>query len=113
MTDDGYSGVTIGNYCRAIKTLINDGLITRYRKIFLSCDSLGEYLDVVSEFCNQPDIKEQNEKWHNTLSAALRAYITFLVRHFDNTKPISVEHEQFKYLDILISQDILKILVHS
>ena len=62
MTDDGYSGVTIGNYCRAIKTLINDGLITRYRKIFLSCDSLGEYLDVVSEFCNQPDIKEQNEK---------------------------------------------------
>ena len=108
MTDDGYSGVTIGNYCRAIKTLINDGLITRYRKIFLSCDSLGEYLDVVSEFCNQPDIKEQNEKWHNTLSAALRAYITFLVKHFDNTQPISVEHEQFKYLDILISQDIFE-----
>ena len=108
MTDDGYSGVTIGNYCRAIKTLINDGLITRYRKIFLSCDSLGEYLDVVSEFCNQPDIKEQNEKWHNTLSAALRAYITFLVKHSDNTQPISVEHEQFKYLDILISQDIFE-----
>lgn len=106
MTDDGYSGVTIGNYCRAIKTLINDGLITRYRKIFLSCDSLGEYLDVVSEFCNQPDIKEQNEKWHNTLSAALRAYITFLVKHFDNTQPISVEHKQCEYLDILISQDI-------
>ena len=108
MTDDGYSGVTIGNYCRAIKTLINDGLITRYRKIFLSCDSLGEYLDVVSEFCNQPDIKEQNEKWHNTLSAALRAYITFLVKHFDNTQPTSVEHEQCEYLDILISQDIFE-----
>ena len=108
MTDDGYSGVTIGNYCRAIKTLINDGLITRYRKIFLSCDSLGEYLDVVSEFCNQPDIKEQNEKWHNTLSAALRAYITFLVKHFDNTQPISVEHKQCEYLDILISLDIFE-----
>lgn len=108
MTDDGYSGVTIGNYCRAIKTLINDGLITRYRKIFLSCDSLGEYLDVVSEFCNQPDIKEQNEKWHNTLSAALRAYITFLVKHFDNTQPTSVEHKQCEYLDILISQDIFE-----
>ena len=108
MTDDGYSGVTIGNYCRAIKTLINDGLITRYRKIFLSCDSLGEYLDVVSELCNQPDIKEQNEKWHNTLSAALRAYITFLVKRFDNTQPISVEHKQCEYLDILISQDIFE-----
>ena len=80
MTDDGYSGVTIGNYCRAIKTLINDGYITRYRKIFLSCDSLNEYLDIVSEFCNQPDIKEQNEKWHNLFSAALRAYISFLVK---------------------------------
>lgn len=106
MTDDGYSGVTIGNYCRAIKTLINDGLITHYRKIFLSCDSLGEYLDVVSEFCNQPDIKEQNEKWHNTLSAALRAYISFLVKHSDGAQPACAENERCEYLDILVNRDI-------
>ena len=106
MTDDGYSGVTIGNYCRAIKTLINDGHITRYRKIFLSCDSLSEYLDVVSEFCNQPDIKEQNEKWHNTLSAALRAYISFLVKHSDGAQSASTGNEQCEYLDIIVNRDI-------
>ena len=106
MTDDGYSGVTIGNYCRAIKTLINDGHITRYRKIFLSCDSLSEYLDVVSEFCNQPDIKEQNEKWHNTLSAALRAYISFLVKYSDGAQSASTGNEQCEYLDIIVNRDI-------
>lgn len=108
MTDDGYSGVTIGNYCRAIKTLINDGHITRYRKIFLSCDSLSEYLDVVSEFCNQPDIKEQNEKWHNTFSAALRAYINFLIKQTNTNEstPILGGTEMSGYLDILVNKDI-------
>ena len=108
MTDDGYSGVTIGNYCRAIKTLINDGHITRYRKIFLSCDGISEYLDVVSEFCNQPDIKEQNEKWHNILSAALRAYVSSLVkRTCDNeSEPIATETEMVNYLEILVNGDI-------
>ena len=110
MTDDGYSGVTIGNYCRAIKTLINDGHITRYRKIFLSCDNLSEYVDVVSEFCNQPDIKEQNEKWHNTLSAALRAYISFLIKqtYTNESTPISTEPGMVDYLDILVNRDIFE-----
>ena len=110
MTDDGYSGVTIGNYCRAIKTLLNDGHITRYRKIFLSCDSLNEYLDIVSEFCNQPDIKEQNEKWHNLLSAALRAYISFLVKqnYTKESTPIATETEMVDYLDILVNRDIFE-----
>lgn len=110
MTDDGYSGVTIGNYCRAIKTLINDGLITRYRKIFLSCDSLSEYLDIVSEFCNQPDIKEQNEKWHNMLSAALRAYISFLIKQTDTKEsaPIATGTDMVDYLDILVNRDIFE-----
>ena len=110
MNDDGYSDKTIGNYCRAIKTLINDGHITRYRKIFLSCDSLSEYLDIVSEFCNQPDIKEQNEKWHNLLSAALRAYISFLVKqnYTKESTPIAAETEIVDYLDILVNRDIFE-----
>ena len=112
MNDDGYSGVTIGNYCRAIKTLINDGHITRYRKIFLSCDSLSEYLDVVSEFCNQPDIKEQNEKWHNTLSAALRAYISFLIKQLKDgmftsptIEPVSIIPEDTEISSIIIADN--------
>ena len=108
MADDGYSGVTIGSYCRAIRTLINDGYITRYRKIFLSCDNLNEYSNIVSEFCNQSDIKEQNEKWHNTLSAALRAYISFLVKQSKGNEfsPTEIRYNSFDYLDFLANRDI-------
>lgn len=105
MTDDGYSGVTIGSYCRTIRTLISDGYISRYRKIFLSCDNLSEYTNVISEFCDQPDIKMLNEKWHHLLSAALRAYIGVLLGLSEN----NFQRDQAKdkdYLDILVNKDI-------
>lgn len=105
MTDDGYSGVTIGSYCRTIRTLISDGYISRYRKIFLSCDNLNEYTNVISEFCDQPDIKMLNVKWHHLLSAALRAYIGVLLGLSVN----NLQKEQTKdkdYLDILVNKDI-------
>ena len=109
MANDGYSAVTISNYCRAIRDLIKDGYITRYRKIFLSCDRLSEYTDAITEFCNQPEISERNAKWHNTLSAALRAYIGFLINYQSNeTLPsgIAVDIHTSNYLDVLISNDI-------
>ena len=109
MANDGYSVVTISNYCRAIRDLIKDGYITRYRKIFLSCDRLSEYKDVVTEFCNQPEISERNAKWHNTLSAALRAYISFLIKHQSNeahSPVITDDINTSNYLDALISKDI-------
>ncbi len=105
MTDNGYSGVTIGSYCRTIRTLIIDGYISRYRKIFLSCDNLNEYTNVISEFCDQPDIKMLNEKWHHLLSAALRAYIGVLLGLSEN----NLQRDQAKdkdYLDILVNKDI-------
>ena len=105
MTDDGYSGVTIGSYCRTIRTLISDGYISRHRKIFLSCDNLNEYTNVISEFCDQPDIKMLNVKWHHLLSAALRAYIGVLLGLSVN----NLQKEQTKdknYLDILVNKDI-------
>ena len=105
MTDDGYSGITIGSYCRTIRTLISDGYISRHRKIFLSCDNLNEYTNVISEFCDQPDIKMLNVKWHHLLSAALRAYIEVLLGLSVN----NLQKEQAKdkdYLDILVNKDI-------
>jgi len=105
MTDDGYSGVTIGSYCRTIRTLISDGYITRYRKIFLSCDNLTEYINVIPEFCDQPDIKILNEKWHHLLSAALRAYVGVLLNKLISNRPI--EHtDTIDYFDILVDKDI-------
>lgn len=109
MANDGYSAVTISNYCRAIRDLIKDGYIMRYRRIFLSCDRLSEYTNVITEFCNQPEICERNVKWHNTLSAALRAYIGILVKHQSNeshSPVITSNINTLNYLDVLISKDI-------
>ena len=109
MANDGYSAITISNYCRAIRDLIKDGYITRYRKIFLSCDRLCEYKDVVAEFCNQLEISERNAKWHNTLSVALRAYISFLIKlqSTEAHSPVITDDINISnYLDALINKDI-------
>ena len=78
MTNGGYSTAIIANYCHIIRSLLNDGYITRYRKLFLSCNNLNEYHNVVSEFCSQPEISDRNERWNNATFTALNAYIAFL-----------------------------------
>ena len=85
--DEGMSQVTIGNYCRVVKTLISDGTITRNRKIFYAFDSLAEYRLAVGQFVALDEVKEKNEKWHNLISAALNAYIDFLTRVAPEIKP--------------------------
>ncbi len=78
MDEQSYSTVTINNYTRVVKTLINDGTISRSRKIFLACNNLIEYKDVIDSFTEVPEVKDKNERWHHLISAALNAYITFL-----------------------------------
>ena len=80
MDEQSYSTVTTNNYVRVIKALLNDGTVSRSRKIFLACDSLNEYLDVVDTFLDVSEVKEKNERWHNLISAALHAYISFLTQ---------------------------------
>ena len=79
LDENSYAIVTINNYTRVVKTLIGDGSIGRSRKIFLACDKLEEYLDVIETFTKVPEINEKNEKWHNLISAVLRSYINFLI----------------------------------
>lgn len=80
MDEQSYSTVTANNYTRVIKTLLNDGTISRSRKIFLACNGIDEYLDVVDSFLEVSEVKEKNERWHYLLSDALRAYISFLTQ---------------------------------
>lgn len=79
LNEKSFSTVTINNYSRIIKTLINDGTFTSNRRLFLAYDKIEDYLEVVDELLEQPDVKERNEKWHHLISAALRSYINFLV----------------------------------
>lgn len=89
MRKDAYSEITISNYSRAIKLLIGNGYFNKYKKIFLSCNTLETYPSVIAEFINQPDINEINEKWHNTLSAALKSYLIALIAYRNSGNVLS------------------------
>lgn len=72
------SQTTISNYCLAIRKLINEGYISRNRKIFLAYDSIADYPQSIKPFIAIPEITAINDVWHNTYSAALNRYIKFL-----------------------------------
>lgn len=79
LTRIGLSNGTINNYCVAIRNLIYNEYFSRNRKIFLAFDSISEYPYVITRFMNVPEIKQINNDWHNTYSAALKKYIDFLI----------------------------------
>lgn len=86
---------TINNYCRAIKKLLSEGYISRNRKVFLACDSLSEYPNVLKEFFAIPEVAEINEIWHNTFSAALKAYTQFMLElyNLNEEENISIQED--------------------
>ncbi len=97
MDEHSYATATINNYTCIIKRLLSEGFITRSRKTFLAYDKLEDYLEVIDNFVDIPEVKEMNEKWHHLISATLRAYLTFLlsVENAGETKetepPIDIE----------------------
>lgn len=94
MTDEGFSAITTGSYCRAIKSLISDGQFSRNRKVFLQYDSIEEYKQAVSQFIEIPDIAQKNIQWHYLISAALKAYISYLCKDKSSQPENTVELQQ-------------------
>lgn len=88
MTDKGLSSITIGGYCRVIRSLITDGFFSRNRKIFLQYDSISEYSKSVQQFLEIPEVSEKNAKWHHLISAALNTYIVFLSSETQSVQPV-------------------------
>lgn len=80
LTLQKYASGTINNYCCAIKKLISQGYFSRNRKIFLSCDSLSEYPNVINNFIAVPEVYELNETTHHQISNGLRSYIQCLLK---------------------------------
>lgn len=101
LVNEGLSSITIGSYCHVIRSLIADGQISRNRKIFLQYDSLEDYRQAIPLFLAVPDIFAKNEKWHNLISAALRAYISFL----SNYQEVNNEETQDTTLNNTLSNN--------
>lgn len=98
MNDQSYSTVTTSSYTRVVRTLLGDGTISRSRKVFLACDSLDEYPDVIDSFLEAPEVKEKNERWHYQISAALRAYISFLSQS-ETSEPVDAAEPPLDFKD--------------
>lgn len=94
MADEDKSQVTISNYCRVVKTLLTDGTISRNRKIFYTYDSLKEYRNAIVQFVEIEEVKEKNAKWHNLISAALNAYLGYLI---ENLPDVSQEKNDMPF----------------
>ena len=109
MDEHSYAPVTINNYTRVIKRLISEGIISRSRKVFLACDKLEDYMGVIDSFVNIPEVKEMNEKWHHLISAALRAYITFLLSVDDAEEAKDTEPE----INFEAKSDLYKLITDS
>ena len=63
----------------SIRTLINNSIISKHRKIFLACDTLREYRGAINEFLSLNEIKALEPELYETVSYVLPLYIEFLI----------------------------------
>lgn len=102
----GLSNVTINNYCRAIKKLIDGGYFSRNRKVFLIYDSLSDYPKAIPFFFEIDEVQEINEVWHRSFSAALPKYISFLMElnNVNTDEPLEPKDNDVIYEPSLFDQ---------
>ena len=78
LTPKDYLPATVKRYVRAIKFLINAGMIQLHRDLFDACSSYKEYAGAADKFFSIPDIHALNEHKHHDFSAAMKQYVAFL-----------------------------------
>lgn len=78
MSGKGYSSNTAKRYPRAIKSMIEDGSLPKYKELFTACESYKGYEKAADEFFEILEVKTINEHKHYENSAAMKQYIAFL-----------------------------------
>lgn len=73
-----YLPATVRRYVRAIKFLLDEGMIQFYHNLFDTCSSYEEYADAADRFFSIPGIHALNEYKHHEYSAAMKQYVVFL-----------------------------------
>lgn len=66
------------SYARAMRLLVNDNYISKNRKLFLACNSVGEYMNAYKSFLALDEIKSLDEDKNHVITDALEMYILFL-----------------------------------
>ena len=81
LSDKGLLFTSIEKYLDVIKLLINKGYITRNKRLFLACDTIDGYFEIIPTFVAIPEIAQLNEQYSNLITIALTEYIRFLSKY--------------------------------
>ena len=73
------SNEEIENAVSIIKRLISTGAFSSKRRLFMSCDSLGEYRNIIDEFISDTVATSSQSMWENDYAKCVRDYIEFLI----------------------------------
>lgn len=74
---------SVGEYCKMIKTFINQNIFSCHRKIFLACDSILQYEDAVKRFLAEEDVQASIFLPSVSAEDVLESYILFLSEKLD------------------------------
>lgn len=106
LIEDEEKSPAISNAVAIIKRLITTGVFTSKRRLFLSCDSLEEYRNIIEEFIADTNSTSNQYIWESDYAESVRSYIEFLIlshsaqpeaepneKSLDNTE-IEISNEQ-------------------
>ena len=68
-----------------IKRLINTGVFASKKRLFMSRDMISEYPDVIDQFIAETVEISQQYIWESNYETTVKAYISFLIGHLDNS----------------------------
>ena len=78
LSKKNYLPSTVKRYVRAVRYLVQEGYITRYKELFEGLSSFQDYSAAMTSFFGIPEIAEMNDARHHDYSAAVKQYIAFL-----------------------------------
>lgn len=90
----------ISNAVTIIKRLISTGVFTSKRRLFLSCDSLEEYRNIIEEFIADTNSTSNQYIWESDYAESVRSYIEFLILSHTAQPEDEPEEEQIDITEI-------------
>ncbi len=85
------SNEEIENAVSIIKRLISTGAFSSKRRLFMSCDSLSEYRNVIDEFISDTVDTSSQSMWETDYAKCVRDYIEFLILSNEDVPGIEKE----------------------
>lgn len=90
----GYKKNTITNYINRLTYVFEQGLIQKYKDLFLNYSHLYEYKHAINKLCWQPEIRPYEILWHKAIHASLMKYLQYVKERLNNDADINEIREK-------------------